>query len=41
MAAGTSLASQFDFDGYLSARKTNLGRTFRQPLRQVGGEIEE
>ena len=38
---GTSLRQQLKFAEYLTKRATNSSYTFRQHLREVGGEIEE
>jgi regulator of RNase E activity RraA len=40
MRAGTSLRAQVRFDDYLARRRADPAWTFREHLRQVGGEIE-
>ena len=39
--AGETLREQLDFAGYLKKRSNDLDYTFRQPLRDGGGAIEE
>jgi regulator of RNase E activity RraA len=38
---GDTLRQQTDFDGYLARRAADPSYSFRQHLRQIGGEIEE
>jgi hypothetical protein len=40
MAHGTTLRSQTQFAEFLAARDAH-GRTFREHLRSIGGEVEE
>jgi regulator of RNase E activity RraA len=41
VADGTTLGQQFRFDEYLSKRDRDPSHTFRDHLREIGGEIEE
>jgi regulator of RNase E activity RraA len=38
---GDTLRRQTDFEGYLARRAADPSYSFRQHLRQIGGEIEE